>query len=288
MGKSVFITQCNTPQGGALAEYFLQQGWYVLAGNTRPAETLSLRSSEHLLPIDLPQGDPDMADRAMEKAVEAFGSLDVLLCNDNHLAYGFLEEVGDRELMQFWEVSVHRVIQFIQTASRQMRKQNRGMILNMISSAGLMGSHMYALYGAAHAAIKALSESLASDLSPFGVDVKLVVTGDYGSEALGDAELLHGKESDSLSVYRQRFRSFQQQRNLQAQAIRDDASHLLHLIQSVYRCVTEPTPFLNPIGGEAHKHLQLSRCHSDDALLQMHRHASMPNYSNRRRQVWWE
>ena len=122
--------------------------------------------------------EPDVAQWAVDEAVQTYGQLDVVA----NVAGGLtgvgpmLEsetEVFDREIA----INVKTTYLVSRAAARVMVKQRRGAIVNFASIAAFHGRAEMAAYSAAKAGVAALTRSLALELRDQGVRVNAVAPG---------------------------------------------------------------------------------------------------------------
>ena len=115
---------------------------------------------------------------AIKKIVnEQQGTIDVLVNNAGYGLLGPLEELSIQEFKEQFEANVFGVIRVIQEILPIMRKQRHGTIVNISSVAGRIGFPLTSAYVSSKFAIEGLSESIAYELEPFGINVILVEPG---------------------------------------------------------------------------------------------------------------
>lgn len=121
-------------------------------------------------------------DKSIKEAIgkianEQQGTIDVLVNNAGYGLLGPLEELSIQEFKEQFEANVFGVIRVIQEILPIMRKQRRGTIVNISSVAGRMGFPLTSAYVSSKFALEGLSESIAYELEPFGINVVLVEPG---------------------------------------------------------------------------------------------------------------
>jgi NAD(P)-dependent dehydrogenase (short-subunit alcohol dehydrogenase family) len=124
--------------------------------------------------VELDLRDRASIDRAVERAVQRRGHLDVLVNNaglgTNHDALEATEEEWD----ELFAVNVRGLFFACQSAGRHMVERRYGRIVNLSSQAGVVGIPRHAAYGASKGAVIALTRVLALEWAPFGVTVNSV------------------------------------------------------------------------------------------------------------------
>jgi NAD(P)-dependent dehydrogenase (short-subunit alcohol dehydrogenase family) len=121
--------------------------------------------------------DDKSIEEAIEKIANEQGTIDVLVNNAGYGLLGPLEELSIQEFKEQFEPNVFGVIRVIQEILPIMRKQRHGTIVNISSVAGRIGFPLTSAYVSSKFALEGLSESIAYELEPFGINVILVEPG---------------------------------------------------------------------------------------------------------------
>jgi 3-oxoacyl-[acyl-carrier protein] reductase len=105
--------------------------------------------------------------RAVEETVGALGSLDILVNNAgiSHRNRPMLE-VEEDEFDRVFAVNVKSIYLFARAAIPQMRRQGRGVIVNVGSTAGLRPRPGLTWYNGTKGAVHAMTKSMAIELAP--------------------------------------------------------------------------------------------------------------------------
>jgi NAD(P)-dependent dehydrogenase (short-subunit alcohol dehydrogenase family) len=172
--KTVLITGCSSGYGLETARRFHAEGWNVIATMRTPREDV-LSSSERLRVVAL-----DVTNHhSIEMAIEASGPIDVLVNNAGIGILGAFEATPMATVREVFETNTFGVMAMTQAVLPQFRTRRSGVIVNVTSSATLAPMPLVALYTASKTAIEGFTASLALELQPFNVRVKLVEPG-YG------------------------------------------------------------------------------------------------------------
>jgi NAD(P)-dependent dehydrogenase (short-subunit alcohol dehydrogenase family) len=170
--KTILITGCSSGFGAETARLFLDRGWNVIATLRTPNPDV-LPSSERLRVLPL-----DVTDAAsIRAAVDAAGPIDVLVNNAGHGLLSVVEGTPLDTIRANFETNTFGTIAVTQAFLPHLRTRDGAVIVNVSSSTTLKPLPMLAVYTASKAAINALTESLALELSPFGIRVHLVLPG---------------------------------------------------------------------------------------------------------------
>jgi NAD(P)-dependent dehydrogenase (short-subunit alcohol dehydrogenase family) len=172
--KTVLITGCSSGYGLETAHHFLAQGWHVVATMRTPRAEL-LPRSEHLrvLPLDVTKPE------SIAAALEAAGPIDVLVNNAGLGLFGAFEVTPMPTVREIFETNTFGMMAMTQAVLPQFRQRRSGLVINVTSTVTLAPMPLVAAYTASKTAIEGFTESLAFELEPFNVRVKLVEPG-YG------------------------------------------------------------------------------------------------------------
>ncbi|MBL7260295.1 SDR family oxidoreductase [Paractinoplanes lichenicola] len=188
MTQTVLITGTSSGLGRATAELFQAKGWNVVATMRHPEAETELTRLGNTLVTRLDVEDPASITAAVQAGRDRFGRLDALVNNAGYGAYGPLESTPMAKIRRQFEVNVFGLLATTQAVLPHFREQRSGVIVNISSIGGRMAFPLGTLYHGAKFAVEGLSESLAYEMAPLGVRVKLVEPGgirtDFGGRSL--------------------------------------------------------------------------------------------------------
>jgi NAD(P)-dependent dehydrogenase (short-subunit alcohol dehydrogenase family) len=174
--KTVLITGCSSGYGLKTARHFFDRGWNVVATMRTPRAEL-LPRSERMRVIALDVTDP----QSIAHAVEAAGPIDVLVNNAGIGALGAFEATPMQTVRELFETNTFGTMAMVQAMLPGFRRRQAGVIVNVTSSATLAPFPLVAAYTACKTAVEGFTASLALELRPFNIRVKLVEPG-YGPD----------------------------------------------------------------------------------------------------------
>jgi len=172
--KTILITGCSSGYGFETARHFHAQGWNVVATMRKPRPDL-FPASDRLRVVALDVTDPDSIALALELA----GPIDVLVNNAGIGLFGALEHSPMQKIRDIYATNTLGTIAMTQAVIPQMRERAAGVIVNVTSTTTLASFPLSAAYTGSKTAIQGFTGSLAHELAPFGIAVKLVEPG-YG------------------------------------------------------------------------------------------------------------
>ncbi len=179
--NTVLITGCSSGFGLDTASYFLDRGWTVIATMRTPREDLLAPSDRlRILPLDVTDAG------SIARAVGAAGPIDVLVNNAGVGMVSPLEGVTMDKIRELIETNTLGTIAMTQAVLPQMRAQGSGVIVNVTSGVTFQPLPLMSIYTASKAAVNAFTESVALELAPLGVRVRIVIPGRAPETPFGD------------------------------------------------------------------------------------------------------
>lgn len=238
--KTVLITGCSSGFGLETARHFLDRDWQVVATMRTPCEDV-LPPSERLRVLALDVTDPD----SIRRAVEAAGTIDVLVNNAGFGAAAPFERTSPALARELFETNTIGTMAVTQAVLPQFRARRAGVIVNVTSSVTLKSLPLVSVYTASKAAVNAFTESMAIELEPFGVRVRLVLPGRSPETRFGDNARRDGLDDVAYADLVQRVLA----------RMRDSSGPLTHaddVAAAVWRAATDPSsPMRIPAGADA-------------------------------------
>lgn len=208
MAKTIFITGASRGFGKLWAEALLQRGDKVVA-TARDLSTLNdlvSKYGDNILPLQLDVNDRAADFAAIKKAKEHFGSIDVLINNAGYGLFGAVEETTEQEAREQMETNFFGLLWLTQAVLPLMRQQGHGHIIQLSSILGLVTLPVLGLYNASKFAVEGLSQTLATEVKGFGINVTLVEPNGFATDWAG-ASSAHTVEIPEYDGVRAAFRA---------------------------------------------------------------------------------
>lgn len=185
MAKTVFITGASSGFGKEAAKLFHEKGWNVAATMRTPENETELQDLENVLLAKLDVTDKASICDAVNKSVERFGAIDVLVNNAGFGAVGVFEAASDEIIRRQFDVNIFGLIDVTKAVLPVMRANKEGVIINISSMGGRITIPFGSLYNATKFALEGLTEAMQYELNPFGIRLKIVEPGSYKTDFNG-------------------------------------------------------------------------------------------------------
>lgn len=197
--KVWFVTGSSRGFGRFWVEAALRRGDRVVATARKASDVSALADAfgDSVLPLALDVNDRSAVFEAVATAKERFGGIDVLINNAGYGSFGAVEEVTEAEAREQMETNFFGSLWVTQAVLPIMREQKRGHIIAVSSIGGIVAFPNIGLYHASKWALEGLTESLAQEVAPFGIDVTLVEPGGYSTDWAGSS----AKHATELPAY---------------------------------------------------------------------------------------
>ncbi|MFV6030219.1 oxidoreductase [Streptomyces sp. NPDC056264] len=199
MNKVWLITGANSGFGRAFAEAAIAAGDVVVAAarRTETLEDLVAAHPDQVDPVALDVTDTAAVDRVVAEVAGRHGRIDVLVNNAGRTHVGSVEETSDAELRSLFDVHVFGPAALARAVLPHMRARRSGAIVQLSSVGGQMSMAGFGAYSATKFALEGLSEALAAEVRPLGIDVLIVEPGAFRTSLFGN----HSLSGDGIADY---------------------------------------------------------------------------------------
>ena len=169
-GKTAIITGSTRGMGCAMALRFAAEGAaVVVTGRDEAAGVAVVRQIEEAggkaLFREADVGIPEENSALVESALQAYGSVDIVVANAGMLALGSLTEISLEEWQRAMDVNLNSVFYLMREAIPHMQKQG-GVILVTGSIAADKGFPRHTAYCTAKGAVRSLVTQVAVEYAP--------------------------------------------------------------------------------------------------------------------------
>jgi NAD(P)-dependent dehydrogenase (short-subunit alcohol dehydrogenase family) len=194
--KIWLVTGSSRGFGRSIVEAALTRGDRVVATARKPEQLDDLTTSygQNVLPFALDVTDSAAAVSAVEAAIDAFGSLDIVVNNAGYADSAPIEEMSERSFRDQVETNLFGLVNVTRAALPFFHQQHSGHFLQFSSIGGRVGGTPgMGAYQTAKFGIEGFSEVLNAEVKPLGIKVTIVEPGgfrtDWGGSSMGTSRV---------------------------------------------------------------------------------------------------
>ena len=182
-GKVAFITGGSRGIGEAIARAYARAGAAVAIAsrkreNVQPVADAITRDGGKAIALACHTGDRAQIAAAIGEVAATFGGLDIVVNNAaTNPQFGPLLDATDEMWDKTLQVNVKGYFAVAQIAVPHLLKRGGGKIINMASIAGITPGRMMGVYSVSKAAVLMLTQALAQELGPQGIQVNAIAPG---------------------------------------------------------------------------------------------------------------
>jgi short-subunit dehydrogenase len=175
-GKVVLITGASEGIGAACAAEFARAG-AKLSLTARNAAALAKAGGPGALAVAGDLTDESVRRQAVERTLERFGAIDILINNAGMGTYQPSWSIPLEDARRLMDLNFFAVLALTQLVASHMRTRGGGMIVNVSSIGGKVVLPWMTLYSASKYALGALTEGMRMELRGQGISTMLVCPG---------------------------------------------------------------------------------------------------------------
>lgn len=152
-----------------------------------------------MIPVDVNEGAA--IDRMVQKVLRHYGRIDILFNNAGFGSVDWFENLKpERHIETLIQVNLTGTILVTRAVLPEMLKQRHGHIINMSSVAGLIASPLISTYAASKYGVRAFTDALRREVSPFGIKVSGIYPGPATTEFGKQIERTKAREKIHRSI----------------------------------------------------------------------------------------
>jgi 3-hydroxybutyrate dehydrogenase len=207
LDRHAFVTGGGSGIGLATAKALAEAGWHVtIAGRTeaRLRDVARGIPRARIGPLDVT--DAEAVAAAVRTAAEDAGPVSLLVNNAGSVTSAPFEKTGPDIWRAMLDVHLLGAVHCIQAVLPRMKSNGWGRIVNVASTAGMIGYRNLSAYVAAKHALVGLTKSLALEVAKAGITVNAVCPGYVDTEIISSAvariaERSQQSPSDALAAF---------------------------------------------------------------------------------------
>ncbi len=185
-GKIALVTGANRGIGEVIARRFIEEGAvvYAVARQVGCLDEKEELYNHALKPVYLDITDSSKLKEMIMRIKSESGKLDILVNNAGITDNRLIGTITDDVMRKMFDTNVFAVINLIQLASKLMRKEKSGSIINIASIVGERGNPGQLVYSATKGAVISTTLTAAKELAQFGIRVNAVSPGLTDTDAI--------------------------------------------------------------------------------------------------------
>jgi len=182
--KVAIITGASKGIGESMARFFAAHGAKVVISSRKQevleevAESIRKESGAKVLPLAAHAGNMEQLQNLLDKTIEAFGGVDILVNNAaTNPVFGPSLDCDSGAFDKIMEINVKAPFEFSKMVHASMKSRGGGSIINISSVAALTPDPGLGMYSVSKASLNMLTKVLAKEWGPDGIRVNTICPG---------------------------------------------------------------------------------------------------------------
>lgn len=179
--KTAVVTGCNRGIGKEVLTVFAENGADVFACARQESAAftdfvgeLAQRTGRTITPVYFDLADPEQVKAAVRTIVAAKKKVDVVVNNAGIASGSIFQMTSLPDMKNLFDVNFFAPLLFTQGLSRLMARAKSGSIINIASTAGLVGDAGTTAYGSSKAALMYATRAMATELGESNIRVNAI------------------------------------------------------------------------------------------------------------------
>jgi NAD(P)-dependent dehydrogenase (short-subunit alcohol dehydrogenase family) len=195
--RTVLVTGGTRGIGLTLAEGYVLAGARVVVAS-RKADACE-QAAEHLrslggeaIGVPTHLGDVDALGALVQRTVDEFGGIDVLVNNAANALAQPLGQMTPEAWDKAYGVNLRGPLFLVQEALPHLKESAHAAVLNMVSTGAFLFAPLLTMYAGAKAALMSYTRSMAAEFVPFGIRVNALAPGPV------DTDMMRSNPQDAI------------------------------------------------------------------------------------------
>ena len=179
--KTAVVTGCNRGIGKEVLTTFAEHGANVFACVRRESAEfsdfiaqLAERTGRIITPVVFDLADLEQVKAGVRTIVAARVPVDVVVNNAGIASGALFQMTSMTDMKNLFDVNFFAPLQFTQGLARLMSRAQKGSVINIASTAGLIGDAGTTAYGSSKAALMYATRAMATELGQFNIRVNAI------------------------------------------------------------------------------------------------------------------
>ena len=179
--KTAIITGSNRGIGKAVLETFAENGADIFACVRKESDEfsnvtarLSEKTGVSITPVYFDLAESEQVKSGIKSILSSKKQIDILVNNAGVASGSFFQMTSLKDLKQVFEINFFSQVLFTQGISRYMTRFKTGSIINIASTAGLIGDAGMTSYGSSKAAVMFATKTMATELGEMNIRVNAI------------------------------------------------------------------------------------------------------------------
>ncbi len=178
-GKVAIITGASKGIGGAVSLALAREGADLVLVSRSITENDEVvqdakKTGRSVLIKQVDVGDSNQVTEMVKETIDTYGRIDALFNNAGISKPGMLWKISPEQWDEVLRINLSGTFYCMQAVAKTMMEQQSGSIINVTSSAGLMGTIGQVNYTAAKGGVYAMTKSAAKELARFKIRVNTI------------------------------------------------------------------------------------------------------------------
>jgi 3-oxoacyl-[acyl-carrier protein] reductase len=204
-GRTAIVCGASSGMGLAVAEALAAEGANVALFARR--RDLLHREADRIgaLPVRVDLTNPQDLERLVEKTVEAFGGIDILVNNGGGPPRGPAVDLSDENVEGAVELLLLSAVRLTNLCVRHLRRSGTGRVINITSSSVREPIDNLALSNSVRPGVIGWAKTLAREIGPDGVTVNSIAPGRIETARLAEVYVNRSAAEDLATIPLRRF-----------------------------------------------------------------------------------
>ncbi|MFC1881238.1 SDR family oxidoreductase [Thermodesulfobacteriota bacterium] len=205
--QTALVTGASSGIGRATALKLAEKGFAVIAAARRKERLVEMADqAEGITPVQVDLSRPEDTEKFCDYLSQLPTPVSVLINNAGYSVRGALEDVSIEAAKRLFEVNIFALVRITQACLPAMRRQRKGIIVNLSSIVGKFTFPGSGIYAASKHALEAITDAMRLELAPMGIKVVTIRPGpiatefnDVATQMTGD--LMDRTDPDYKAIY---------------------------------------------------------------------------------------